>query len=162
MNNVLWVRVYSSNARLLVMHEPLQLQKTQKGYWKGFQAVGSNSEALVLFSIFTSPNDSHQQPITWSECWHLCRHVNEALLVMHSRQDAPLPVPMVQGLFMRKVSPNDITSKPFRVDAVLLEEFNSRENRSFADLGYRSMYKKNSSDQSIMLKTLLSKLALLR
>ena len=60
---------------------------------------------------------SHEQPTMWSECGHLRRHVNEALLVMHSRQDAPLPVPMVKGSFMRKVSPNDIASKPFHIDA---------------------------------------------
>jgi hypothetical protein len=104
-------------------------------------------------------HDSHQQPTTWSECGHLRRHVNDALLVMHSRQDVPLPVPMVIGSFMRKVSPNDITTKPFRVDAVLRGEYDSRENRRFADLGYRSMDTKFTSDHRIMLKTLLSKLA---
>ena len=68
---------------------------------------------------------SHEQPTTWSECRHLRRHVNEALLVMHSRQDAPLPVPMVKGSFMRKVSPNDIASKPFHIDAAIREKYDS-------------------------------------
>ena len=63
---------------------------------------------------------SHEQPITWSECGHLRRHVNDALLVMHSRQDVPLPVLMKKDSFMRKVSPNSVTSKPFHVDGQCL------------------------------------------
>ena len=52
---------------------------------------------------------------------------------MHSMQDAPLPVPMVKDSFMRKVSPNDIASKPFHIDAAIREKYDSRENRHHRD-----------------------------
>ena len=102
---------------------------------------------------------SHEQPTTWSECGHLRRHVNEALLVMHPRPDAPLPVPMVKGSFMRKVSPNDIASKSFHIDAAIRKKYDSRENRRFADLGYRSMSINFTPKQVLTLKTLLAEAA---
>jgi hypothetical protein len=100
---------------------------------------------------------SHQEPTTWSDCGQLRRHVNDALLVMNSRQDALLPAPMVISSFMRKVSPNDIASKPFHIDAAIRKEYDSQENRRFADLGYRSMIIKFTQDQVITLKALLAK-----
>jgi len=45
---------------------------------------------------------SHKQPITWSECGHLRRHVNDTLLVMHSRKDMPLPVLIIKDSFTGK------------------------------------------------------------
>lgn len=102
---------------------------------------------------------SHKQPITWSECGHLRRHVNDALLVMHPRQDMPLPVLMIKDSFMRKVSPNSVTSKPFHVDAEIRGEYDSRENRRFAVLGYRSMNMNFTPEQVQTLKKLLAKAA---